>query len=72
MNFSCSIKVWDIAEGLLSIHSFNFAHKDTITCVDAKPDNNSVFATTSLDCEALIWDIRKSKPAHGKKYSQKY
>ena len=64
-NFLSSIKVWDIVEGLLSTYSFNSAHRDTITCVDVQPGNNSVFASTSLDCEALTWDIRQSKPAHG-------
>ncbi|XP_031826177.1 methylosome protein WDR77 [Nomia melanderi] len=56
------IKVWDTAE-LMAIHSFSFAHTDIITSVDAQPRNNTTFVSTSLDCEALIWDIRQSNPA---------
>ncbi|XP_006565157.2 methylosome protein 50 isoform X2 [Apis mellifera] len=58
----CCIKIWDISE-LMATYSFGFAHTDTITCIDVKPESNSEFASTSSDCEALMWDIRQSKPA---------
>ena len=57
-----SIKVWDISE-LMATYSFGFAHTDIITCVDAKPESDTEFVSTSYDCEALMWDIRLSKPA---------
>ncbi|XP_033340350.2 methylosome protein WDR77 [Megalopta genalis] len=56
------IKVWDTAE-LLATHSFSFAHTDIVTSVDVQPKSSSTFVSTSLDCEALIWDIRQSEPA---------
>ncbi|KZC12058.1 PREDICTED: methylosome protein 50-like [Dufourea novaeangliae] len=56
------IKVWDIEE-LIATHSFGFAHTDIVTCVNVQPRNSSVFVSTSFDCEALMWDIRQSKPA---------
>ena len=56
------IKVWDIAE-LLATYSFGFAHTDIVTCVDAQPGSNTTFVSTSLDCEALLWDVRQAKPA---------
>ncbi|KAK9308694.1 hypothetical protein QLX08_001416 [Tetragonisca angustula] len=58
----CCIKVWDISE-LMATYSFGFAHTDIITCVDAKPESDTEFVSTSYDCEALMWDIRLSKPA---------
>lgn len=61
----CCIIVWDMAEGLGSTCSYNSAHKDTVTCVDAQPRSNSIFTSTSIDGDALTWDIRKPKPAHG-------
>ncbi|XP_078040859.1 methylosome protein WDR77 [Augochlora pura] len=56
------IKVWDTTE-LLATHSFGFAHTDIVTAVDAQPKSNTTFVSTSLDCEALLWDIRQSNPA---------
>lgn len=47
----------------MATYSFGFAHTDTITCIDVKPESNTEFASTSSDCEALMWDIRQSKPA---------
>lgn len=56
------IKVWDLEE-LITQKSFGFAHTDIITSVDVQPRSDTTFVSTSLDCEALIWDIRQSKPA---------
>ncbi|XP_015585891.1 methylosome protein 50 isoform X2 [Cephus cinctus] len=56
------IKVWDV-EVLLAVHSYNPAHVDIVTSVDAHPTNDSMFASTSLDQDILVWDIRQAKPA---------
>lgn len=56
------IKVWDLEE-LLTQKSFGFAHTDIITSIDVQPKSDTTFISVSLDCEALIWDIRQSKPA---------
>lgn len=58
----CCLKVWDIAE-LIATHSYGTAHTEIITCVDTQPKSDAIFASTSLDGEALVWDIRESKPA---------
>lgn len=50
---------------MLSTASFNQAQTDVITCVETQVNNNSVFVSTSMDSEALIWDTRKNKPASG-------
>lgn len=51
-------------ESLIATHSYSFAHVNCITGTDVKPMCDSVFASTSLHGDALMWDIRKSKPAH--------
>ncbi|XP_034937934.1 methylosome protein 50-like [Chelonus insularis] len=56
------IKVWHAAE-LLAENSFSSCHTGIITSVDVMPKSDSVFASTSLDCDALIWDIKQSTPA---------
>ncbi|XP_043261819.1 methylosome protein 50-like [Colletes gigas] len=56
------IKVWDITE-LITTYSFPYAHENAVTCVDVQPRSNTTFVSTSLDCEALMWDLRQSKPA---------
>lgn len=56
------IKVWDTAE-LIATHSFSFAHTDVVTSIDVQPRSTTTFVSTSLDCEALIWDIRQQNPA---------
>ncbi|XP_011494723.1 PREDICTED: methylosome protein 50-like [Ceratosolen solmsi marchali] len=60
---SC-IKVWDMTE-IIAIYSFNQAQTDIITSTEVQVDSDAVFLSTSMDCEALLWDIRKSKPALG-------
>ncbi|KAG8039889.1 hypothetical protein G9C98_000618 [Cotesia typhae] len=35
----------------------------TITCVDVMPKNDWIFGSTSLDCEAILWDLRQPKPS---------
>ncbi|XP_076287392.1 methylosome protein WDR77 [Lasioglossum baleicum] len=56
------IKVWDTAE-LIATLSFSFAHTDIVTSIDVQPRSTTTFVSTSLDCEALIWDIRQQNPA---------
>ncbi|XP_058791274.1 methylosome protein WDR77-like [Phymastichus coffea] len=58
------IKIWDTTE-ILATTFFNQAQTDIITCVQTQVNSNSVFLSTSMDHEALIWDIRKTKPAIG-------
>ncbi|XP_015178911.1 PREDICTED: methylosome protein 50-like isoform X3 [Polistes dominula] len=58
----CCVKVWDISN-LMSTDSFHSSHIDIVTGVDVQHGNNSVFISTSLDNCALMWDLRKSKPA---------
>ncbi|KAK0090999.1 hypothetical protein PV326_003889 [Microctonus aethiopoides] len=58
------IKLWEASE-LVAEHSYSFAHTNIITSVDVKPASDSVFISTSLDCEAVVWDVRESKPATG-------
>lgn len=60
-----SIKLWEASE-LVAEHSYSFAHTNIITSVDVKPASDSIFISTSLDCEAVVWDVRESKPATGK------
>jgi len=60
----CSIKVWDTTE-MITTASFNQAQANAITSVAVQPESDSVFVSTSLDSEALIWDIRDPKPAVG-------
>ncbi|XP_066590331.1 methylosome protein WDR77-like [Prorops nasuta] len=57
------IKIWNVSE-LLSVNTFQFAHTNIVTSVDTKPNSNSTFVSTSLDQEALIWDIRLPLPAY--------
>ncbi|KAI4489579.1 hypothetical protein M0802_011016 [Mischocyttarus mexicanus] len=59
----CCIKVWDISN-LICTDSFHPSHIDFVTGVDVQHGNNSVFVSSSLDNCALMWDLRKSKPAH--------
>ncbi|XP_012143668.1 methylosome protein WDR77 isoform X2 [Megachile rotundata] len=59
----CCLKVWDLVE-LIVTYSFGYAQTDVITCVHVQPQSTTTFASTSLDGEALMWDIRQSKPAH--------
>lgn len=59
----CSLKVWDV-EDLIATYSYSFAHTDIITGTDVKAMCTSIFASTSLDGESLLWDVRRAKPAH--------
>ncbi|XP_012287432.1 methylosome protein 50 [Orussus abietinus] len=58
----CCIKVLDLVE-LIPLHTYYYAHKELVTCVNAKPKSTTVFASTSLDNECLMWDVRHYKPA---------
>lgn len=58
----CCIKIWDVIE-LTVIKSFDYAHIDTVTCTDVRPESDTEFVSTSSDCEGLLWDIRQAKPA---------
>ncbi|XP_012218216.1 methylosome protein WDR77 [Linepithema humile] len=59
----CCLKVWDV-EDLIATYSYSFAHTDVITSTDVKAMSTSVFVSTSLDGESLLWDVRRAKPAH--------
>lgn len=52
--------------------TYSPAHSDIVACVHSKPTDESVFASASLDGEALIWDIRNEKPATSKLCTEKY
>ncbi|XP_046435347.1 methylosome protein 50 [Neodiprion fabricii] len=56
------VKVWDTVE-MYSSHTFSPAHTDTVTCVQAQPKSIDIFASISLDHDALLWDLRQQKPA---------
>lgn len=61
--YICSIKVWDV-EDLIATYSYNYAHTRPITSTDVKPMCNSIFVSAASSGDALLWDIRRSKPAH--------
>jgi len=58
----CCLKVWNLTD-LIAEYSFNGAHRNIISCVDARPKSDDTFASSSLDGEAVMWDVRKEKPA---------
>nr|CAD7459294.1 unnamed protein product [Timema tahoe] len=61
-----NIKVWN-TEALECEHTYRTAHTHHVTSVSAHPqENNSVFASCSLDGAVYMWDTRQTKPASGK------
>lgn len=62
MSLLYSIKVWQISD-LYAEYTYLNAHTSTITCVDVMPKNDWIFGSTSLDCEAILWDLRQPKPS---------
>nr|CAD7596913.1 unnamed protein product [Timema genevievae] len=61
-----NIKVWN-TEALECEHTYRTAHTHHVTSVSAHPqENNSVFASCSLDGTVYMWDTRQTKPASGK------
>ncbi|XP_014210089.1 methylosome protein 50-like [Copidosoma floridanum] len=60
----CNIKIWDTTEMITTL-SFNQAQTNVITGIAAQFESDTVFVSTSLDSEALLWDIRDPKPATG-------
>jgi methylosome protein 50 len=50
---------------IITTYSFHQAQTDIITSVETQFGSDAVFLSTSMDCEALLWDIRKTKPAIG-------
>lgn len=57
------LKVWNYGADLHSINTMTTAHTDEITGLSANRKDNSVFVTSSLDRSALLWDLRKPRPA---------
>uniref|UniRef100_A0A1Q3EZI1 Putative wd40 repeat in seven bladed beta propellers n=1 Tax=Culex tarsalis TaxID=7177 RepID=A0A1Q3EZI1_CULTA len=57
------IKVWVYGADLASITTMTYAHTDEITALSTNPNGPSTFATASLDRSALLWDLRKPRPA---------
>nr|CAD7403885.1 unnamed protein product [Timema cristinae] len=58
-----NIKVWN-TEALECEHTYRTAHTHHVTSVSAHPqENNSVFASCSLDGTVYMWDTRQTKPA---------
>ncbi|XP_063979314.1 methylosome protein WDR77-like [Diachasmimorpha longicaudata] len=56
------LKVWEVSS-MLAVHSYQTAHIAIITSVDVLSKSDSSFVSTSLDSEAVIWDVRIPKPA---------
>ncbi|XP_015117051.1 methylosome protein 50 [Diachasma alloeum] len=56
------LKVWETST-MLAEHSYQTAHIAIITSVDVLSKSDTVFVSTSLDSEAVIWDVRTPKPA---------
>lgn len=57
------IKVWLYGADLASITTMTNAHTDEITALTTNRNELSTFASTSLDRSALLWDLRKPRPA---------
>ncbi|XP_058447482.1 protein valois [Malaya genurostris] len=57
------LKIWNYGADLHSISTLTFAHTDEITGLSANEENGSLFASSSLDRSALMWDLRKPRPA---------
>ncbi|XP_011308811.1 methylosome protein 50-like [Fopius arisanus] len=56
------LKVWETST-LMVEYTYQLAHTAIITSVDVLSKSNSVFMSTSLDSEAVLWDVRTPKPA---------
>ncbi|KAH0550604.1 methylosome protein 50-like [Cotesia glomerata] len=61
-SMDCCMKVWQISD-LYAEYTYLNAHTSTITCVDVMPKNDWICGSTSLDCEAILWDLRQPKPS---------
>lgn len=57
------LKVWNYAADLHSVKTMTMAHTDVITGISTNREDDSVFASSSLDHSALLWDLRKTRPA---------
>lgn len=57
------IKIWNYAADLHSISTMTFAHTDEITGISASHSKEPLFVSSSLDRSALLWDLRKTRPA---------
>ncbi|XP_058818034.1 protein valois [Topomyia yanbarensis] len=57
------LKIWNYGADLHSISTITFAHTDEITGISASRENGSLFVSSSLDRSALMWDLRKPRPA---------
>lgn len=57
------LKVWKVEPcDLVSEKTFQYAHKEVITDISAKPQSNDLFATCSRDRFLSIWDLRSRLP----------
>lgn len=45
------------------IQAYANAHTYSVTCVAVDPIGDSKFVSTSVDGEAMIWDIKDPRPA---------
>lgn len=57
------LKVWNYAADLHSVKTMTMAHTDAITGLSTNRADDSMFASSSLDRSALMWDLRKPRPA---------
>lgn len=57
------LKIWQYGADLASITTMTNAHIDEITALSTNRSELSTFVTTSLDRSALLWDLRKPRPA---------
>ncbi|XP_020292904.1 methylosome protein 50-like isoform X2 [Pseudomyrmex gracilis] len=59
----CSIRIWDMNDDFNLTHNYANAHTYSVTCVAVDPRGDLRFASTSVDGDAIIWDIKDSRPA---------
>lgn len=57
------LKIWNYGADLTSVTTMTFAHTDEITSLSASRNEQSTFVSSSLDRSALMWDLRKPRPA---------
>lgn len=57
------LKVWNYAADLHSTTTMAMAHTDAITGLSTNREDGMMFASSSLDHSALLWDLRKPRPA---------
>lgn len=66
-----TLKVWELENGLVNLHTYHNAHSDAIANISSHPEED-LFVSASR-AEALIWDHRQTcKPAIGLLEDYKY